>query len=288
MKKEYSREEMKSYWQAHSRVARTLDRTIDPEGLANVCYSGEPLWFNRFAARWQRMTFLKLLDSAGDISGKMVLDVGCGTGRWSRLMRDRGAIVTGIDLQSETLRDNPARIPECRFVEMSADSMGFEDDSFDLITTVTVIQHMPHAAQDQALREMRRVLRDRGSVILLENTTDRGLHVFANTIDGWIARAGSAGFRVERIVPYDFAPVVRGLTGLARRYSSHKLDRQHEIPVEEYVRQFWKRDSGGLMRRAYHGVLHAATLASYPLEAVLSMMAPRTGSHHVGILLRAD
>jgi ubiquinone/menaquinone biosynthesis C-methylase UbiE len=278
---------MKHYWQAHSRVARELDRSRDPEGLTNVCYVGASLWFNRFAARWQRRTFMNLLESVGDISGKQVLDVGCGTGRWSRILRDRGAMVTGIDLQSETLNENARRIPGCRFVEMSADSIGFKDRSFDLITTVTTLQHVPHGSQELALSEMRRVLRDSGAAILLENTTDRGIHVFANSIEEWSSKALAAGFRVEHIVPYDFAPIVRGLTSLARGYSRQKLMRQHEMPVEEYVRQSWKRDTGGLMRRTYHSLLHAATIASYPLELVLSIVAPRRGSHHVGILARA-
>ena len=39
-----------------------------------------------------------MLDALGDVSGKSVIDIGCGEGRFCRLLSDLGAVVTGIDL----------------------------------------------------------------------------------------------------------------------------------------------------------------------------------------------
>ena len=39
-----------------------------------------------------------MLDSLGDVSGKSVIDIGCGEGRFSRLLSKLGASVTGVDL----------------------------------------------------------------------------------------------------------------------------------------------------------------------------------------------
>jgi len=45
----------------------------------------------------------------GDLSGKRVLDVACGTGRWAKYARDHGANVLGIDRCAEMLQRCPVR-----------------------------------------------------------------------------------------------------------------------------------------------------------------------------------
>ncbi|EFC85922.1 trans-aconitate 2-methyltransferase protein [Parafrankia sp. EUN1f] len=44
-----------------------------------------------------------MLDLAGDVAGRRILDAGCGTGPLSAALRDRGAVVTGIDASAEML-----------------------------------------------------------------------------------------------------------------------------------------------------------------------------------------
>ena len=39
-----------------------------------------------------------MLDAVGDVSGRKVIDLGCGEGRFSRMLAERGAVVTGVDL----------------------------------------------------------------------------------------------------------------------------------------------------------------------------------------------
>ena len=39
-----------------------------------------------------------MLDALGDVSGKTVIDIGCGEGRFCRLLSELGAAVTGVDL----------------------------------------------------------------------------------------------------------------------------------------------------------------------------------------------
>jgi len=282
----YTPEEMRRYWRQHSRLWTRLDRTRDPEGLTNVCYNGAPLWLNRFAARCQRRAFVDLLGSVGPLQGRKALDVGCGTGRWSRLLAEAGASVTGIDLQPETLRDNRARLPACRFVEMSADTLGLASGSFDLVVAVTVLQHLPDESQALALSEIRRVLAPGGRVLLLEAARERGPHVFGNTTSEWIRRAGDAGLGLERALPYDYAPLLHSLRDLAIRIRAPR--REDLPPVEEYVARFPKADrSRGLARSAFWLAMRMATIVSYPLEPICAATAPATLARHVGLLLRA-
>ena len=47
-----------------------------------------------------------MLDLCGDVAGKRVLDLGCGEGRFCRMLAERGALCTGIDLISEMARSD--------------------------------------------------------------------------------------------------------------------------------------------------------------------------------------
>lgn len=284
----YSPEEMRRFWREHSRVWRDLDRTKDPEGLSNVCFAGAPLWLNRFASWCQIRAFRTLLEEVGSLSGRKVLDVGCGVARWTRLMSGLGAAVTGIDLQSETLRDNKSRLPSCRFVEMSADSLAFGAGSFSLATSVTVLQHLPDEIQDAAISEIRRVLGPGNFFLLLEGTKDRGAAVFSHSAEGWRAKAEAAGFRLRRMEPFDFAPLVYGLKSVASAIRSREGGAAKPAAVERYASSFREAaEERGLARRVYRMMLHAATTASYPLEPALVRAAPGGWAHHMGFLFEA-
>src|SRR5215475_7226163 len=74
-------------------------------GLAAVCAYGMPEFYNRTIQLEQRLALRQWLHVK---PGARVLDVGCGVGRWSRLLAARGAHVTGVDL-SPTMIDQARR-----------------------------------------------------------------------------------------------------------------------------------------------------------------------------------
>ena len=285
--KAYSSDEMRRYWRLHSRIWSDLDREQDPEGLTNVCFNGSPLWLNRFAAHCQRKTVLRLLESVPEVRGMRALDVGCGTGRWSRLLSERGALTTGIDLQPESLRENQRRLPACRFIEMSADKLAFMPGTFDLANSVTVLQHVPYDGQVEALKEIRRVLVKGGHFIMLEAIIDRGPHVFSRSRQEWIRQAVTAGFTLRRTVLYDFAPLLYGMRALAD-LTRGGSGRESLPPVEEYVSKF--RSIGerrGIVHGMYRAALRTATVLSYPVEPVVSITGPAILAHHAGFVFQA-
>ena len=63
-------------------------------GLAAVCSFGMPLFYNRAIDWCQRLALRRWLRVP---PGTRVLDVGCGVGRWSLRLAERGASVTGVD-----------------------------------------------------------------------------------------------------------------------------------------------------------------------------------------------
>ena len=201
----FNSEEMIRYWQTHVATRGKIDWDCDFEGLNNVCYPGAPLTFNQYHGRIQRKTYINLLNQlpiAG--SEKTALDIGCGTGRWCRILNQNGYQTFGIDLQNELIKLNSVRNPGINFLCSSLqnyDSLS----KFDVISSVTVLQHNPFSEQLPIIEKMRSLLKKGGYVIMLENTLDQDPHVFANSVHGWIDKFEEVGFICLKTQKYDFS-----------------------------------------------------------------------------------
>src|SRR5579862_2812059 len=87
------------YWEA-----RAQRFAAERDGLAAVCAYGMPEFYNLAIHMEQRLALDPWLKAS---TGTTILDVGCGVGRWSRMLAARGAQVTGVDL-------SPTMIAEAR------------------------------------------------------------------------------------------------------------------------------------------------------------------------------
>ena len=95
-----------------------------------------------------------------------LLDIGCGTGHFSRRFARLGLSVTGIDPDPATLKFARTKGEDVRYMQGSALQLPFPDYSFDYTVAVTSFCFI--AAPSQALQEMWRVSRH-GLVIGLLN-----------------------------------------------------------------------------------------------------------------------
>ncbi len=105
----------------------------------------------------------------GDICGKAVLDLGCGTGENIVPLAERGAKVTGIDLSPDLIALAEERLRksgrEATLRVGSAYETGLESGSVDVIFCIALIHHLDIA---RVRDEMLRVLAKGGVVILKE------------------------------------------------------------------------------------------------------------------------
>lgn len=111
------------------------------------------------------------------------LDVGCGEGRFCRMLRAHGVDATGIDPTRAMIKAAQERDPDGRYVEARAEAIPFEDDVFDLViayNSLIDIQDVPNA-----IAEMTRVLRP-GGALLIANLN--GFNT-AGGESGWVTSA---------------------------------------------------------------------------------------------------
>ena len=247
----FDSDQAREYWRVHYGRRAAVDLDADTDGLDNVCHPGRPLWLNRYYARFQEVVFRKLLEAAPAPSARpKARDVGCGAGRWCRLLSSQGYEVTGVDLQEDLLVRNRQRTPEVRFVSGSLQEFS-SASPFDLITTVTVLQHNPPEDQDRMIAHMRRLLVQGGHALVLENISDQDVHVFANTIEGWTDRFARAAFRRKQIRRYDFSPLLRADRFIA--LSARGLARLPRRVLEGDAPEP-SRDPGAPVRPAANGI----------------------------------
>lgn len=107
--------------------------------------------------------------ACGEVGGKRLLDVGCGSGYFAREMARRGAVVTGIDISPRMIdhaRREEQRAPlgvTYAVADAAAIASTFPAQSFDMATSCVALQDMPEAPT--VLRAVRDVLRPGGRFV---------------------------------------------------------------------------------------------------------------------------
>lgn len=95
---------------------------------------------------------------------KTALDVGCGEGRFCRMLGEAGIAATGLDPVSALLDHARVAGPEGTFVEGVAEALPFADASFDLVVSYVSMVDIPDYRA--AIHEMARVLVPGGTLMI--------------------------------------------------------------------------------------------------------------------------
>ena len=111
--------------------------------------------------RWDS-SHLKRIDRLASIPpGADVLEVGCGQGHLTKALAERGINVVGTDANPQAEEVAATPLVRC----MRAESLDFDDESFDYVVSVHAIEHIPQLPD--AMAEITRVLRPGGKAIFI-------------------------------------------------------------------------------------------------------------------------
>ena len=199
----------------------------------------------------QHLDRRRLALATGLVPEGRVLDVGCGTGRFIGSLPSRYDAV-GVDA-SEGMLDR-ARRKGIEVAQSGADSLPFDDQTFDLVTTFAVLHHLidPEVVRG-ALGEMARVVKPGGAVLVWDHNPlnpywrilmarvpqDQGDErlVPAGEIVGGLHQAGMRDVALRRMTftpdftPQGLLPVVARLEPILERIPVVNLLAAHNVVI---------------------------------------------------------
>jgi len=201
------------------RLPAPAKRTVD--------YKAYQEWRRQsLSSSWQQ----SFADTA--LTGKDVLDIGCGDGALSLYLASEHAprSVVGVDINAAALsraraaRDQEPKVSEAQvdFVQGSIDGLPFADESFDVVVAFDCLEHV--MAPLPILEEWHRVLRPGGRCLL-----------------EWFPYKGPWGPHMESLIPVPWAHVLFGQKAMFRA-----AERIYELP--EFVPRHWDLDEHGSKR----------------------------------------
>ena len=141
-----------------TRRRMNVAKTLDPQAAYALWAPTYPPRAHNALMALEQQTVLSLLP---DLAGLTVLDIGCGSGRYLRELRDRRAHAIGLDLSEPMLakaREITRRIARANLCALPIDST-----SVDVIVCALALGDVPNL--EIALVEMARVLRPGGCVV---------------------------------------------------------------------------------------------------------------------------
>lgn len=132
-----------------------------------------------------------------------VLQVGAGAGTWVPSFDLAKTRFTGLDVREDLIETARASFPEGRFDYLGPEYLfPYDDESFDLAFSVTVMHHNPAPAKRTLLSEMWRVIRPGRRLLFLENL------VFSKQLEGSAVYPMSVTGFVELIIDATAGQVV--------------------------------------------------------------------------------
>ena len=132
--------------------------------------------FNGATDAMRRQALLPIGDALNScrIADVKLLDVACGTGRFLGAIKQNfpRLPITGLDLSRaylEKTKKNLAPWSWWDVIEAGAEQLPFADEALDIVTSVYLLHELPGKVRTQVAKEMARVLKPNGSLILVDS-----------------------------------------------------------------------------------------------------------------------
>jgi SAM-dependent methyltransferase len=187
-----------------STIALHRNESVQSEALYAKVASRYDTVFERAILAEGRLTEIV----RGRLTGRDVLDLACGNGRW--LSRFQPRTYLGIDLNAAMLDEARKRYSTARFMQADMTDLPLPDSSFDgVISMFGAMGHLPPAGQEAMVREVWRVLRRGGRAVFTNGNLWSPFNL-PTTITAGRVRIEGVRVRVHSTTPRRFARVLSG------------------------------------------------------------------------------
>ncbi len=208
-----------------------------------------PLWDDIVDAPGRQELLWATVDELlPELSGRRVLDAGCGSGVYAERLADQGADVVGVDVSEGMVERARERVPSGAFyqADLGEPLDAVEDDSVDLVVCLHVFSHLPDLST--TVGEFARILRDGGHLVL---STHNPVHDFVIVRDGETPSTGATADLEATVETQAEAPTY----GTTERYDITWSDGTGT-------------NRGTYFRRSFEGLLSPLLSAGFDLDAV--------------------
>jgi SAM-dependent methyltransferase len=123
-------------------------------------YENEAFWTEeRFLKNQDELVRFKAIQSIIPSSVASLLDVGCGNGAFIRHLEENASNISlkGFERSSMAIK---MKICKSNIVKGIAEDIIFQENSFDLVTALEVIEHLPYKIYEKALVELQRISKE--------------------------------------------------------------------------------------------------------------------------------
>jgi malonyl-CoA O-methyltransferase len=126
-----------------------------------------------------------LLKFFGDLSRRKVLDIGCGKGRFAKVLLEKypAAEICGLDISQEMLRFVPAGI-QTRAEPMT--ELPFADATFDCAYATESLEHAVDV--ETAVKEMCRVVKPGGKIVIIDKNAEHWGELKTSAWERWFTQ----------------------------------------------------------------------------------------------------
>jgi len=277
-----SSEEMASYYlEIHDEVIARDAR----DRLSAIVAPNSNYLVNRFTDFAHRLGMKKafgFLEKQWITSEKRsVLDLGCGRGRWSREYAKRGFEVTGVDLSPQAIGLLADEMRQHQFVCGDLAEQEFPDQSFDVVNSVTVLQHLPEPKQRVVLEHVSRWIKRGGFAVLLENVRAfDARHVFPHSSEEWVQMVEANGLNCIYQLGSNFEPLLR-----AARHARQTL---RKGPPEKMLAPVPSSAPPDFKSRIKSVATGALAVASFPMELLAHRLPFASPTHRMMIFKKPN
>ncbi len=116
------------------------------------------------------LDLLKFIEQRfGDPSTQKILDVGCGVGNYHPYLMGKVGSITGIDVSAECVAQARKAHPGVSYDVYEGATLPYEDHTFSVAYCICVMHHVPPAAWPAFSKELIRVVKPGGAVVVYEH-----------------------------------------------------------------------------------------------------------------------